>query len=208
MLKWIFRTMYICQSFMLCVFVLRQFISGIIVVFCLLIATNQFRSYMRVKERELLRLPLEVAIYLDKVADSGKASQSVFLAHLEASTSKVTSDFTQPSLLAPRDLQPERPGDIEKIGFWSTDSLHGGLCHFALFVPNCLYRCCIRPILGKMENLQGRRATAAAQGTELRDSGDAPPPDWLERHKSGLTKDEEQPPQVPAGDLTGAGVGV
>jgi hypothetical protein len=40
------------------------------------------------------------------------------------------TNYMQPSLSAPRALEPGRANAIEKKGLWSTDYLHGGLCRW------------------------------------------------------------------------------
>lgn len=107
-LKWIIRIMYLSQFFMLSVFVLRRFyygkisfemcseinclmfsfvvfstFPGIWGAFVMLFITRRFQLYMAEKERDLLKLPLEVAIHLDKPSDiSSSTTRAVFLAHV------------------------------------------------------------------------------------------------------------------------------
>jgi hypothetical protein len=112
--------------------------------FLLLFVTTKFRRYMIMKERELLRLPLEVAIYLDKVkaATSSSirrgASTAVFLAHLGPVRS--LPQYQQPSLVAPRVLEPEESEYLGKRGVWSTDMTHGGHCNQLLSLLRFIYR--------------------------------------------------------------------
>ena len=88
-LKWSIRIMYLTQFFMLCVFVLREFFYGISTCLAMSFATYRFRVYMSEKERELLRLPLEVAVFLDKSKQAEEfggdgatmLSKPVYLAH-------------------------------------------------------------------------------------------------------------------------------
>jgi len=80
--KWVIRMMYLSQFFMLSVFVLRSFFAGICGAFVMLFVTRRFQLYMDEKEQGLLKLPLEVAIYLDKPNDSASDTRAVFLAHV------------------------------------------------------------------------------------------------------------------------------
>jgi len=160
--------------------------------FLLLFMTTKFRHYMTTKERELLRLPLEVAIYLDKVraATSSSiragASTAVFLAHLGLERS--VPQYEQPSLVAPRVLEPEESESLGKRGVWSTDMTHGGHCnqllsllrfmHRRLWLPlcaflgnctqnvsTCFYAACDRSI--DREELRGSHDGSNSEGSGL-----------------------------------------
>jgi hypothetical protein len=143
-LKWIIRVMYMSQSFMICVFLLRKFLFGVCICFGMLYLTSKFKDYMSQKERNLLRLPLEVAVHLDKHKGTGKLSKPIFLAHLNLSSkegsdgddenvketkNKLSSKYIQPALIEKREIKPEEV-NIGKLGLWSTDPLHGGICRF------------------------------------------------------------------------------
>lgn len=139
-LKWIVRVMYMSQWFMICIFLLRKFFFGVVICFGMLYLTSKFGDYMSQKERNLLKLPLEVAVHLDKHRDSGTLSKPIYLAHLHLSSvdddddddekevkARLRSKYIQPSLIVDREIQPEEV-NIGKSGLWSTDPLHRGIC--------------------------------------------------------------------------------
>lgn len=158
---------------------------GVATCFALLFATAQFRRYMSAQERELLRLPLEVAIYLDKtkVAASNfggapKASTAVFLAHLGSTCLPPT--YRQPSLAAARDLQPDESPSLGKRGAWSTDLRHGGQCRQLFALLLCAHANGLAPLAAALGR-GARRLQACLQACcaadrsgreELRDSED------------------------------------
>lgn len=151
--------------------------------FLLLFVTTKFRHYMTTKERELLRLPLEVAIYLDKVraATSSSmragASTAVFLAHLGLERS--VPQYEQPSLVAPRVLEPEESESLGKRGAWSTDMAHGGHCNQLLALLRFMHRRFWLPFWAFLRNCHQNVSTCCYAACdrridreELRDSHD------------------------------------
>jgi len=128
---------------MLCVFLLRRFFVGVSFAAALMYATSRFREYMHEKERDLMRLPLEVATYLDH-SDDSEISQPVFQFHV-AHELHSKAQFIQPSLIAEPNLWPDTSAARPlSAGLWSTDPLHGGICRWAVrlgsFVAGTLCR--------------------------------------------------------------------
>ena len=129
MLKWILRTMYMSQVFILCIFSLRTYIAGMASMVLLLGFTYQFGGYMRRKEEELLQLPMEVAIKLDE--EGAMERKPTFLYHLpDQSQAKQRGDYIQPCLEEKAINQPKASDDLGKFGAWSSDTLCGGLCRY------------------------------------------------------------------------------
>ena len=133
MLKWILRTMYMSQVFILCIFSLRTYIAGMASMVILLASTYQFGGYMRRKEEELLQLPMEVAIKLDE--EGAMERKPTFLYHLpEQSQAKKRGDYIQPCLEEKPIHQPKSSDDLGKFGAWSSDPLCGGLCRYPVLL--------------------------------------------------------------------------